>query len=649
MSKIYPLKSPNGSTIIVYGHEQGLRILWRGGKPLKQLHKLHEQKPKVNGTSNDEIVIIDSDDEQEAAKLAELYMDNPVFEEEEEEYDASRPFEPIIQELDLPLGVETLHLSFPHLPSELHRTTWKSMPKLLSTNIVVAAACSDSSVRILSIPIIPPSPQSIARPELSTRITVPHPGKGPFGEEMLILSSTAGHQSIPKGVSITLTSQILHCVEDVDMADDDRDKPQSQARDSSRSRSRSRSRLAGGESSWEFLVASQSDDLSGLLLIHRVPFTGDTIGTSCGPQEQSIPWRIQTLASPATCVSFNHSLFPAARHSQLIVAESQGAVRIIDCKAQSDLDQASWLFSLYPSFQCSTTRIPTRKKILDAQWVLSGKAIVVLLADGEWGIWDVDNTGPKGNTEVKRAPSGGASLAFAISGWVGSTPISNSLKKSPNGGRKEYRSGLAPMTPGTRKVRQEALFSGPTTTAIQGDGPSRGGLSVSPIHHSSNSKVDDESLLLWYGDSIKVIPSLFTHWQNKVKGSGNLFGVGVRGQAKEYNNIHLGGQVRNHVSLFPQHIANHGGKADADMPSEILVTGEHNIVIVGPPLKSPITAPAVPLQSLSKPTPADQHLLSKGELDVDGMDRILDGMSNGHGEDHRNGTTPKRKVDFLSL
>ena len=594
-------------------------------------------------------MIIDSDDEQEAAKPAEPYTDSPVFEEEPEEFDASGPFEPIMQELDLPLGVEVLHLSFPNLPSELHRATWEPLTKPLSTNIFAAAVCSDSSIRILSIPLMPPSPQSIARPEISARITLPHPGKGPFGEQMIVLSSVAGHQSIPKGVSITLASQMLQSVEDVDMADDDRGSPASQARNSSYSRSRSRSRPADSESSLEFLVASHSDDLSGLLLIHRVSFKGDTIWNGSGPQEQNIPWRIQSLASPATSISFNPSLSPAPRHSQLIVAESRGAVRILDCKPQSNLDQGSWLFSLYPGFQSSVSSIPRRKQVLDVQWVLGGKAIAVLLADGEWGVWDIEKEGPKGKGDSKLASAGGASLAFAISGWVGSTPISKSLVKNSKG-RKENESELAPMTPGTRKIRQKTLFSGSTpTTTTQTDRPGRGGLSVSPIHHSSSSIVNDETLLLWYGDSITIIPSLFTHWQDKLKGSSNLFGAGARGQAKEYNNINLGGQVKNYISLFPQHLAKYGGKADANTPSEILVTGEHRLVIVGSTPKPPVRASkTAPLQILSKPTATDQHLLHKGELDVDGIDWILDGMSNGHGANYRNGTTPKRKVDFTA-
>lgn len=604
-------------------------------------------KPKINGTTNDDIMILDSDEEQEAAKPTESYTDNPVFQDEEEEYDASRPYDPIIQELDLSLGVEVLHLSFPHLPPELHRTTLESLPKLLTTSMIIATACSDSTIRILSIPITPPSPQSIARPELRTGFTVPHTGRGHFGEQMVVIPSVADYQSISKGISITLSSQILQSVENSYVADVDRDNPRTQSRNSSRSRTRSRSRPANGDHSWEFLLASHSDDPSGLLLIYRIPFAGDILGNGSGTREPMIPWRIENLASPATSVNFNPSPFPSPRHSLLTVAESRGAVRVFDCKPQSDFNQGSWVFSLYPGFQTSLDRIATRKKVLCAQWVLGGKAIIVLLAEGEWGVWDLENAGPKANHNIQSASLGGASLAFAISGWVGSSPVSKSLVKTSSR-RNDNTSRLTPMTPGTRKARQEALFSDSATTAnAQTDGLSRGGLFVSVVYNSSNSKADDESLLLWYGDSVTVIPSLFTHWQSKVKGSGNLFGAGARGQPQEYNNIQLRGEVRNGVSIIPKLYQNHGAKADAATSIEILVTGEHRLIIAGPPLKPPVPTTTVPPESLSKST--DQHLLTRGELDVDGMERIISGMSNGHSGGHGNGTTPKRKVDFLSL
>ena len=637
-SRVYPLPSPNGSIIVIYGHEHGLRVLWRGGRPFKQPLQPQERSLKTNGTSSDEIIILDSDDEQQAAISVEPYTDDPVFEDEEDEQDASGPDDPIVQELDLPLGVEVLHISFPNLPLERHHTAFEALPSLLSTCVIIATVCSDSSIRIISIPITPPSPQSLARPELRTRMTISHAGIGLFGERMVIIPSAASHRSIPKGISITLTSQMLRSVEDVVLADVDR---------GTTSTHRSRSAPARGGYSWEFLVASHSDDLSGILLIHKIPIVGGALGNGSGPHELACPWRVQYLTSPAKSISFNPSLFPAQRHSHLIIAESRGALRIFDCQPQSDSHQGSWLFSIYPSFHTSTDHITRRKQVLDARWVLGGRAIIVLLVDGEWGVWDLENAGPKVNGQMEGAPLGGSSLDFAISGWVGSSAVSRNLVKS-TGGRKDNQSRLAPMTPGTRKMRQEALFSGSTTTSSpQADGPSRGGLFVSALPSSSNSKLDDECLLLRYRDSVTVIPSLCTYWQNKVKGSGNLFGAGAKGQPKEYNNIDLGGEIRNDVSLFPEHHHKTAPTEHVSLSNKVLVTGEHRLIVIAPFLKPSNSATAAPRQILSKP--ADQHLLARGEPDVDGMDRMLSEMPNGHRVDHRNGATPNSKVGFLPL
>ena len=118
-----------------------------------------------------------------------------------------------------------------------------------------------------------------------------------------------------------------------------------------------------------------------------------------------------------------------------------------------------------------------------------------------------------------------------------------------------------------------------------------------------------------------TIPSLFTHWQNKIRGSGNLFGSGAKGEPKTINNIQLGGELCNKIDLIPDR-----RKGLPDYP-QILVTGEKRLLIIAPPLPAPeaeVSATSLPISSTT-----DQLLLDQGELDVDGMDRIMAGMSNG--------------------
>jgi hypothetical protein len=597
-------------------------LIWRGGRPFKHQRKYEEKKPepKTNGANNDVIMISDSDDEAPTGKDAP-YEDNATFEEDEAEYNPSEPYEPLLQTLDLPMGVEVLHLAFPHFPPNLHRS---SLPTLLSKKLVCAVACSDLSIRVLSIPLTPPSPQSKTRPNLRNALSILSAGKSLFGEQMVVLSSGTTHQSISKGVSISTTASSPDEVDDVDMDDDDNNNKEVVL---SRQASRSCSRSGVQDQIWDILVASHSADLSGLLLIHRIPLVEE--GSSIS-KELNVPWRTQRLASPAVSVEFSSALHPAPRHSRLLIAEAKGVVRILDCLPKSRGAQGSWLLSLYPDFDTDSNAVPRRKPILDAKWVLDGKSILVLLADSKWGVWDIENGGPK-PADVSRTPQDLTN--FALDGWVADSLKSKPLPKSSST-KPDSRSKLAPMTPSTRKMRQDALFTGP---ASESDGPARGGLCVSPVHDASSSRPDDESVLLWHGTNVIVIPSLFTHWQNKVRRSGNLFGTGAKGEPKTISNIQLGGEACNEVELFPsaedELSLNH-----TTNQAEILVTGERRLFIITPPLAEPPTPAAVtppPLVST-----VDKKRLAKGDLDTQGLDRVMADWSNGHGPES---PTPKSR------
>lgn len=647
-SKVYPLLSPNGSTVIVCGHGQGLSILWRGGRSFKSQPKAAESKP-FNGASKDTVMIIDSDDEEPPKP----YNDAPVFNDEEEERDFSEPYDPLVQTLDLPIGVAVLHFSFPHLPSEPTEPTMMSLPRLLSDRIVIAMACSDFSIRVLTLPLVPPSPQSKTRPELRSQIPSPKITCGHFGEQMLVVSGGNaggnGHQSIPRGVSVTTTARSLPSAPEnniisVPHPGGPQDQTRNRSRSASRPRSQSSSPAAGR--SWDLLIASHSAQFSGLLLIHKVAIVADGSKIDATPALHNASWQIQYLASPAISIHFNSSIYPAPRHSELLIAEAKGVVRILDCLSQHESrPEGLWLISLYTAFQNPPSSVIGHKHILSAQWCLGGKAVVVLLADGEWGVWDLENAGPKAKNrmEVTEGVSGTILNSFDISGWLSSFRAFKGPVKNA-GVTVDKSHGLAPMTPGTRRIRQESLFTGLTAPS---NSLVHGGLSVSPTRKTAIQKSDDESILLWHGDSITILPSLLKHWQNTVRGAGNLFGTDTLGQLKRVGSSSLGGEVRIEVSLFPEPCPS-PVKSRALDQNDILITTERGIIIMATPIGEPrATNPLNPSTTTSS---ADQQLLALGELDVNGMDRVLAGMSNGfqtHG-DYGNGSSPMKKVGFLS-
>ena len=603
----------------MYGHEQGLRLVWRGGRPLKEDAQISSGQPKSNGEGQDAVMInLDSSDEEPPKETTP--KDQPLFQDEEEECDPSEPYEPIIQTLDLPLGVGVLHLSFPRLHQGVHDS---NLPTILSEKAVIALACSDLSIRIIAVPLRPPSANS--KRDVQLRDSTPSlvAGRSLFGEQMITLSSGTTHQSIPKGVSISMTAALPEDPEELDLEDVDEDTTR---RPLSRRTSRSRSVSGPGkDQSWDLLVASHSADLSGLLLIHRIPLVeGNRVS-----DEMHIPWRKQYLASPAVSVDFCSALYPSSRHSQLLVADTKGAVRLYDCLPKSTAARGSWLLSLYTDFETPENSLPRRKPILDAQWVLGGKAILVLQADGKWGIWDYEGHGPIPTQPSTSSTNKSASLltTYAIEGWISSSLIPQPLVKASNA-RMDSRSKLAPMTPGTRKMKQDALFSTPSHHVS--NRPARGGLCVAPVPNTMSARPDDESVLLWYDTTAVVIPSLFTHWQNKARGSGNLFGSGAKGEPKTISNIRLGGEHCNVMNSLSKTQSKTSAKDNNPSQIPILVTGEKRLLIITPPLKGPETPEAVSPAEDEVPSTLDQQLLAKGELDVSGMDRILARMSNGH-------------------
>ena len=655
---MYPVPSPNGSTIIIYGHEHGLRILWRGGRPFRSENKESKketEKPKVNGADKNTIIIIDSDDEDPPPNGAITSHGPPTFEDEEGQYDASEPYLPILQHLDLPLGGDVLHIAFPHVPSESARDMAASVPPILLQKILVACTCFDNSIRLITLPLVPPSPASKLYTDLRSNLAFAGNGKGPHGAQILTLSGTAGHQTIPSGVSITYTSMNAGIAEDEDLevAKDDGDKPQSPSRIRRRSPSKNTSKAARslGGPDWGLLLASHSPEISGTLLLYRIPISKSGSGSDSDytlSSDNLIPFQIQYLSSPATSIAFNPSLYPSMRHSQLLLASAEGTVKIYDCSPPNSLrgnNPGSWLISLHSPSDNHSSGIPSRKRIVNATWVLGGKGIMVLLADGEWGIWDLEGTMSEATTGSKRRgnTTSGVPTTFALSGWLGST--ASSVPKSSHS-KVETKSKLAPMTPGTRRLREEVLFTGPPTNETY---HLKGGISVTKFEDPKRENTASEALTLWHGTKVLTIPDLHSYWVTQVAGKCTLFGANSQVRSTKIHDLNLGGELARSVDQLPPTATNRTSPSHRDL----VISAEHRLVFLTAQLQEPEPEDGMPSPARAeKPDSTDQKLLARGELDVGGMERILAGMTHGKGSgngaigDFPHGARGKRKVLF---
>ncbi|KAL3466818.1 hypothetical protein BJX64DRAFT_250056 [Aspergillus heterothallicus] len=604
----YPIIPPNGSSIVVYGSEDGLKVIWRGGKPLStripQLSK-QDKPPKPSRSQDDAIMIIDSDDESMADTRREEEGSNVEtdfeFEEQVPEVDPAHPYESVLRQIDIPLGSRVIDLAVPRVLSEMARSPLDPFPAILNKLIVVSAVCADYSTRVVTLPLAPPH---------ATQTDV-------VTQDIRIYSIGGGisHQDAPRGVSLTFTYQERN----------------SQQNDGSVGR-------------WDLLVATHSAESSGLLLIHRIPIAAegspDNSRYSLCPEETETKRRY--LPAPAQNIAFNPSGYPAARHSTLLVSFHGGCVKIYSCfstkpfksarrisSAQSEYEtsepEGKWLISLYPGFELSTSGVTQRKTITHAEWVLGGRAIMVLLADGEWGVWDLEGAGPgtaKGPLQRQssvQGVSGGALTAFSVSGRILSLPSGRRSETA------EQRSKFALMTPSTKRMREDTFLKG---SAVGTSSSSlSGGISVYQTN-SSQDALPDESILIRHGNQGAVIPSLLTLWRSAVKATGTL-DASNRCRVTPIQDIALMGEPLKGIGHLPAALSPSRGPESRAF--DIIITAEHRLLILAPRLTEPEVVPVTRASTIEPPTAeTDQLRLRRGELDVDGMDRLLSDMAHGN-------------------
>jgi hypothetical protein len=612
-------------------------VVWRGGRPLKKTpapSKLPAKPAKVNGTSNDAIMIIDSDDDEPAKTASQQPVPAAEFEDEEEELDPDQPYPSFVQQLRLALNTEVLHIAVPQVPTVTALRPAESIPAVFATKMVFTVVCADCTVRVITLPLSPPADAAKEQPQSA---------KSQFGEEVV---KVQGHQSIPRGTSMTWTSRTDPTPDDRSgeemEVDGEGDAATTQARPSREQSSGSLPHKAS-EGGYDLLVASHSAEMGGLLKIWRFQLNETTL-TATHP---IAPYRSVILRKPASRVMFNTASYPKRRHSQLLITDSSGTARIYDVFAPashkrrangSSSETGGFVGTFRSGFESnkSSTYMPAalaaRKPIIDASWVLDGHHITALLADGEWGIWDVDSKGPSPPANP---------LAFSLRGYVGTSDKDTSAggASSPKRGG---RSSLVPMTPNTRRRKEENLFQGsPSISAVA----PHGGISVASSPNLNGGMAED-SVIIWYGNEIYRIADLHKFWSRTASASS---GASLPSPALALvQDTPLLGEAITSISQFDT-------TAQASrmaVPRDLLVSAEHRLIIsttttqsLGRDLNAMFVQEQAETQEARR---TDQALLSHGALDLGGMDRLLEDM-------HDSGTMSKsltlggpRKVLFAS-
>jgi hypothetical protein len=168
----------------------------------------------------------------------------------------------------------------------------------------------------------------------------------------------------------------------------------------------------------------------------------------------------------------------------------------------------------------------------------------------------------------------------------------------------------------------------------------RGQISVCQTNVSH--ELPDESILLRHGQHSAVIPSLLSLWRNAVKATGT-FDASNRCRVTPFQVVNLMGENFQALGHLPAPARRSRGAEPQKF--DILVAAEHQIVILAPRLVesdevATTTKPEVEAE-------ADQMMLRRGELDVEGMGRLLNGMASGTGS-LRVGTSPVKRARIFT-
>lgn len=513
-SKFYPRSLASRPTtlseILVYGHESGITVLWRASGGSKKTRKDSFLKSKApppppppHGDAGDDAMALDGGDDDD---------DAPNRREPEEDVGEDG----FACSYNIHLGTPVHHISFPPasiLPSDFEAVVpagdgedeegdlLKSLPNsLLQKNILIAAACGDRAIRLITLPRAPPASSSAKKREHITVL-----GGGVTGHHDTISAISVSIVPTPSSAYSPARSPAVSLTASPSFND-----PYSPPHFDS-------------PNGWDILLASSSADTTGIVYLWRIsllpPARNSPLPVTFKPTSRPTPVFLHT---PATSLSFNTAPTSISRRHHLLVSDHKGAVRILDTQANA------WLCSFYTPFSHTTDR---RKKVLDCAWCTGGRGIIVLCGGGEWGIWDLE--GVLSRTDTATVTN------FLVGGIVGETWFNNRKSTHATGGYgDDGASDISGRSPNSRAMSIASMATGTTAAArrrhlnsVRADMTGGAGLlNVTPIPGSNfistvvslnkgksstmgGLQIADEIITLVFGATVLVLPSLRRFWQ----------------------------------------------------------------------------------------------------------------------------------------
>lgn len=483
----------------MYGHESGITVLWRvcGGSKKTRKDALPKSRAPRND-AEDDAMVLDGDD---------------ATNKQEPEVDVSE--EKFACSYNIHLGTPVYHISFPPasiLPSDFDALVpededeagdlLKSLPNnLLQKNMLIAAACGDRAIRLITLPRAPPM-SSFPSATKQEHITV-------------LGGGVTGHHDTVSAISISIVPTPSSTFSPAFS-------PAASPTASPSFNETYNPPRFDSSSGWDILLASSSADTTGIIYLWRIsllpPARNSTLPVTFKPTTRPTPI---FLHSPATSLAFNTAPTSISRRHHLLVSDHKGAVRILDTYTNT------WLCNFYTPFSRATDR---RKRVLDCAWCTGGRGVIVLCDDGEWGIWDLEGV-------LSRAEAATVT-GFLVGGVVGETWFNNRKSAHTSSGYgDDGASDISGRSPNSRAMSIASAATGTTAARRRHLNSVRvdltggvGFLSVTPIPGSNfistpsslnkgksstmgGLQIADEIITLVFGATVLVLPSLRRFWK----------------------------------------------------------------------------------------------------------------------------------------